>query len=441
MKNKKNLISLIIVLIIVAIILTIVIIINYDKDKYGDAYEKNQDESNIKINYEYQKVNNSTLFYTVGDCAQKYFDYISLDISNKEENQTYTSELVDLNIDTEQEKKQAIYNILDKQYISQNNINLDNIENFINKASEKIIFTPTKMNMLDGSVIQRFAVYGIIDNGKDVQSIYIIVNLDYYNMTYSIEPVIDNKYNNINEIRLDERTEEIALNENNEFVYNRISEESIIRNYISYYKTNALKNSTIAYNLLDEEYREKKFGDIEKYKKYVNDNKEMISSSILNSYQINNNDGYTQYICIDNLGNYYIFKETAIMEYTVILDTYTIDLPEFIEKYNNGTEQQKVALNIEKFMQAINTKDYKYAYNCLADSFKNNYFKTQAEFENYARENFYENSTVEYNQFESQGDIYTYSVILKDKVSGEQKTKTFIMRLGEETDFEMSFNR
>lgn len=227
----------------------------------------------------------------------------------------------------------------------------------------------------------------------------------------------------------------------NEFEFVRVNTEDIILKYFNKYKDNMFNDIEKAYNSLDNVYKETKFGSINEYKAYIEKNREQLMVSTLSSYQINNNDGYTQYICIDNLGNYYIFKETAIMEYTVILDTYTIDLPEFIEKYNNGTEQQKVALNIEKFMQAINTKDYKYAYNCLADSFKNNYFKTQAEFENYARENFYENSTVEYNQFESQGDIYTYSVILKDKVSGEQKTKTFIMRLGEGTNFVLSFDR
>ncbi len=167
----------------------------------------------------------------------------------------------------------------------------------------------------------------------------------------------------------------------------------------------------------------------------------LIKSNLVSYMTTTTYEGKTEYICLDQYGNYYIFTENAIMDYTVILDTYTIDLPEFTEKYDNGTEQQKVALNIDKFMQSINAKDYKYAYGCLADSFKNNYFKTQEEFENYARENFYESNTVGYNEFNTQGDVYTYSVILTDKNTGEQKTKTFIMRLGEGTNFEMSFNR
>ena len=36
------------------------------------------------------------------------------------------------------------------------------------------------------------------------------------------------------------------------------------------------------------------------------------------------------------------------MQYSVILDTYTIDLPEYIQKYNEATQNGKVALCMNK---------------------------------------------------------------------------------------------
>lgn len=39
------------------------------------------------------------------------------------------------------------------------------------------------------------------------------------------------------------------------------------------------------------------------------------------------------------------------MDYTVMLDTYTIDSDEFNNKYNNGSEQLKVGMNLEKIFQ------------------------------------------------------------------------------------------
>lgn len=438
--DKRKLILIIIILLIIAIILTFIIIKN-SKNKYGNEIEKNQDESNVVINYEYEKVDNATLFYTVADCIQNYFDYISIDINSDSADKTYIDKKTELGIETEEEKKQVIYNILDKDYISKNNVTLDNVYDFINQVNGEVTFTAINMNMLDGEKIQRFVAYGIINGQQENRYVYIIVNLDYYNMTYSIEPVIDNTYSDINEIKLEERTQEITTNENNEFEYNRISEENKIRQYISYYKKNAINNVEQAYELLDKEYREKKFGSVEEYKIYVANNKAMIANSILESYQVKEDGENTRYICIDQNGNYYIFDETAIMDYTVILDTYTVDLPEYTNIYYTANEQQKVALNIDKFIQAINAKDYKYAYSCLADSYKNNYFKTQEEFEIYAKENFYANSRVEYKEFNLESNLYTYSVVLIDKITGQQKNKTFVMQLGEGTEFVLSFDR
>lgn len=227
----------------------------------------------------------------------------------------------------------------------------------------------------------------------------------------------------------------------NEFSIINISTNELVQMYFNNFKNIVVQEIEKSYNLLDTEYREKKFGNIEEYKKYVENNKEIIFGSILASYQVQKNGENTRYICIDTNGNYYIFNETAIMDYTVILDTYTIDLPQFTEKYASATEQQKVALNIEKFIQAINDKSYYYAYNCLADSYKNNYFRTQEEFENYVKENFYSNSTVGYNQFSIEGEVYTYSVVLTNKETGEQMNKTFIVKLEEGTDFALSFNK
>lgn len=226
----------------------------------------------------------------------------------------------------------------------------------------------------------------------------------------------------------------------NEFSIINITTNELLQMYFNDYKNAVLQEPEKAYNLLEEQYREKKFGSVESYKKYIENNKETITTAILDSYQVKEGEN-NRYICIDQNGNYYIFNETAIMDYTVVLDTYTIDLPEFTEKYNTATEQQKVALNIDRFMQAINDSDYKYAYNCLADSYKNNYFKTQAEFENYVNQNFYENSTVGYKEFSIEGDFYTYSIILTNKKTGEQMNKTFICSLGENTDFVLSFNK
>lgn len=259
--------------------------------------------------------------------------------------------------------------------------------------------------------------------------------------------ILVNNHNVIEELpeELIEETPEklIAIESNgyNEYKYQNISDDKKVVYIFNDFKERQLYNINDAYNFLDKEYKELRFGTLENFEKYLNERINEIRNAYVYSYSIEKNDNCNIYTIIDQFDNYYIFNETAVLQYSVILDTYTVDLPEFIEKYNSATEQQKVALNIEKFMQSINNKDYKYAYNCLADSFKNNYFKTQAEFESYVKENFYESNTVEYEKFDIQGDVYTYSVILTDKETGAQKNKTFIMQLKEGTEFVLSFDR
>ena len=103
----------------------------------------------------------------------------------------------------------------------------------------------------------------------------------------------------------------------------------------------------------------------------------------------------TSYACLENKGmhkacinvqntmkhckriwnNYYIIKEKAIMNYTIGFDTYTILTEKFKETYDKSGDEYKCQMNINKFFQMINRKDYKTSYKCLADSYKNNYFK------------------------------------------------------------------
>ena len=162
----------------------------------------------------------------------------------------------------------------------------------------------------------------------------------------------------------------------------------------------------------------------------------------LNAYQINEYENYTQYVCKDQNENYYIFNETGIMDYTVILDTYTIDLPQFIEKYNNSTDAEKVLLNIQKVFEAINHGDYGYVYDKLDNEFKQNNFPTETEFENYIKQNLYENNSISYGKYKTSGDLHIYDINIKNKDDENSitKTKNIIMRLEEGTDFVMSFN-
>lgn len=137
-------------------------------------------------------------------------------------------------------------------------------------------------------------------------------------------------------------------------------------------------------------------------------------------------------------GDYYIFKQTGVMEFSLILDTYTIDLPEYIEKYNKSQDEQKVAFCIDKFMKNVNDENYTLAYSMLSNGFKNNYFKTQNEFENYAKQ-YLLGKSITFEEIKNEADIYIYKVKLT-KNGQPAQSKNFNVKLGSRTNFELSFN-
>ena len=175
-------------------------------------------------------------------------------------------------------------------------------------------------------------------------------------------------------------------------------------------------------------------------------NKSNIIGIKASSYKIEDKDNYKQYIIIDKSGNYYYFKENEILNYTVVPNNYVVLVSEELDKYNNASDQQKVSINIQRFIKAINEKNYRFAYNCLSNGFKKNYFSTLESFEEYINKNIFSQSTVELLEYSVENKVHQYKILIiadgEDGEDGESKTieKTIIMKLNEGTDFEMSFN-
>ena len=179
------------------------------------------------------------------------------------------------------------------------------------------------------------------------------------------------------------------------------------------------------------------------YINYINSIKDRVQKIILKGYNITRKDEYNQYVCIDQYGNYYIFKNTDLMNYTLMLDTYTLDLQEFKEKYDKGTDKEKIKLNINKTVEAVNNKDYKYVYNKLNVSFKNNNFNNEATFENYIKNNFYEINEITNFNYRQEGNVFICTIGLgnKEKEIEGAKSVTILVRLLENRDFEISFSQ
>lgn len=332
-----------------------------------------------------------------------------------------------------QEDKSIEYSEKD---ISKTTLNI--LLNCINKQDKEYVFI-NEVYVQRNDSIYVYAIYGKQNNNP----VYYIASLDYDNYTYNIKEVTaqecdDIKYGKINDYI---KVTSIEKVDDNTFELNVMLDAQMANFYYDIIKNLLNSEPEVLYDMLNIEYKQKKFETIDNYLKYVNTNKTKYANMEISKYAKYKYDGYTQYVCLDNNGDYYIINDNVDTgEYEILLDTYTVDQPEFIEKYEAATDDKKAGYDINKFITAINAKDYNYAYNCLATSFKQNKFPTLESFEKYIKNNFYEKNEVQYTNGRKEGNYYMYTLNITDaNNSGESIQKDFIVNLKDDREFEMSF--
>ena len=428
MKSKKFILILIVLLILLLIAMVILLkCFKVREEKYVADPPIEIPQREIETNL--SKVTNVSNYYAVKSCVDKFYTYYAMSF----ENNSYSENL---------------YNILDTEYLTFKNITKDNILKQLPKINNSVIDIE---NMYVSEQQNDMYIY-IVDGAlretitSQITNFRIMINIDSSNRTFSVllDDYIKSKYPKLNlNDKLTVNVSSIPIKgTDNLYEFNNISESTYVSDLFSKYKEEILFNTNFAYDNLDEEYRNKRFGSLEEFNKYVKSNVKNNVTMKVSKYNKTVNDGITQYVCLDQIGREYIFKETAVMDYKMILDTYTIDLPEFVEKYNNAQDNQKVLMNIQKVFEAINAGDYKYVYSKLDDTFKQNNYAQLSNFEQYVKNNLYVNNTVGYKDYQKNGYIYVYNIQLTDATGVNSKIikMKVVMALQQGTDFVLSFS-
>lgn len=431
MNNIKKIIIIILVIIFILSIIMVYIFKKYEDKPHEDFSSPYGDERIIQK--EITRVNRNIDYYSIKLIVNNYLDSIISQDSD------------------------TLYNTLDPKAIEELDINKENVISKLKDVStnadnniEHYKFMIDDMYFVEseGNIVTYFVYVKIINTvDESITETSLMVETDTINDTYYILPykyMYDKGYLDIEEGQKYETIiESIEKNSYNDIEYDEINEYTIVLNLMSKLTDELVYDLDNSYNLFSDEYKKFKFDTLDKYKSYIQKNIRYIISSSIQKYKINEYDDYTEYICIDQYGNYYIFKETGVMNYTVQLDTYTIDSEEFVEKYNNGSDQLKVGMNLEKVFQALNRKDYEYIYSKLHEQFKANNFPTLESFEQYIKQNSFEINKITYGKFEEKSGSYVYEIKITDATETEENIieKSFILQLGEETDFVISFNK
>lgn len=464
MKNFKKIIMIIIVIIIITVLLLLGIKY-YDKTDQNQKYNNNEIEKNQMKNDE--KIdNNSDMtniqkvklvdsrneYFSIKQCVETFYLYygyiyqenntkISLNKNISDDDESSIPD--DYESSNKDEYIKAVYNMLDEEYISYKNLTKENLGKTLAQISSMDVDINKMYVSKQNNNISLYIVNGKLFEQQtgNVKDFSLLVKTDSANNTFSIflDDYIKDKYPNMN---ITERTDFTLDNKNNisEKEYNKYenvekNDEEYIKALLLKYRNEILNDPETAYSYLNTEYKNTKFESIENFRNYISNNILRISELQLSKYLINKYDDYTQYVCIDDNGYYYIFNDKGVMNYEMYLDTYTVSLPEFTEKYQKAGTQQKVGMNITKVLDAINEKDYKYVYNKLNSTYRQTKFNNNIEdLENYIKENFVSND-VEYNEFEDVGGTYTYNISFNDT----DKTVSFIVKLLDNDDFEIAF--
>lgn len=167
MKKYKD--YIIIIIILSLIFISILVLTSFNKE----------DNSIDTKKVTYKLENDYNNFFTVNGCITKYVEYLSKKDTTK------------------------LLQVLDKEYVKNNNINIDNIYSILPNLEEGMYsFTSKMMYKDDGDTIVNYYVYGylnkeIMDSVLNKEDNYYMVKLDKNNMVYSIKPITISEFNEV----------------------------------------------------------------------------------------------------------------------------------------------------------------------------------------------------------------------------------------------------
>ena len=456
--NKLQKGILILICIILFIIIVILITLSNNTNKTIDNINKNvisndnetnnnvvnnsiiDDERNGEIAYEGSEVSNDVkkiksledknTYFTLDALCQNYINLVA------------------------NECKEELMNVVSSRYIKEYNINESNILDIIEIPKMTNINQYYKIVILDILTVridQKTSLYIVKGKGRlvgnsDVFEYNIMIEVDNNQSVYSIYPsqyLKDKGYDKLvqgNQINY--TANNIIKNKDNEFMHTLKDDLEMAKEYFNNYTEMLAYYKQDSYNKLNFQYMKEKFGSEQNFYNYLDEIKYIIYTMQINKYKVYHTKYYTDYVCTDQYENHYIFRQkNGIMDYTVFMDSYTVDLDTYKENYNNGNEVNKVKMQIEKFNQMLNTKDYNAIYNKLNSVFKQNNFNNVSNLKEYLQKNSYEINDIEIDDSYLNEDYYICECTLRNsKNTNEDKKINIIIKLIDYNNFEMSFS-
>lgn len=299
MKNIKILMIIIGIVIILIVLLLLGIRNPENLNEYDGGEETEAQDTLVEINSNINKETNDYKFFAVDDLINDFMIYINT------------------------ENQEAVNALIDSSYSQEYNV--QNISGTIDR------FYSQEMYKQDSVTNSIYYVRGIVElvnsqNEINVGNNYFKVYVDNNNLTASIVFLTEQEYKSAIEANSNEIEEKtIEQNEYNKFEEKMLTEWDLSERYIEDYELKLKYNIDEAYNLLDEDYKNKKFNNnIQDFENYVEQNKEILYNISIYNCTTQIEENYIQYNVEDANNNIFVIKRTNALEYKILLDNVTV---------------------------------------------------------------------------------------------------------------------
>lgn len=313
LKINKKTITIIIVIIIVLIIAinTIIKLVNRPAKTYGTDIDKS--EQTYDDNF--RNIINTDTFFNVCNVIKKVEQYLN-------------------NSDSSAQREEALYNVLDKNYIELYNIKKKNINEYIdNYIGKKINIKNIQEAQTSGNYSSFLVEVNFYDEKYlgDEKDEYMIVRVDFATLSYSI--ILPNYFENrtiedyvLNNLK-DDST--IKRNDHNIYDYKVYSNENKLSEY-----SKMLSNMDVKYIYLTYVGNETKNRyTIDEFEEIYNNENSYFQRPVFVNLSTKNNDNYTvtTYSFKDRKMNEYIITENGIFDFKIDFEFIEEEEPEYID--------------------------------------------------------------------------------------------------------------
>ncbi len=189
-------------------------------------------------------------------------------------------------------------------------------------AKEKDVkYYAQEMYKMQNYEYANYYIYGLIEKDS-IEPYYLKMNIDYNNNTFKVENTTKEEYQKAKEGKIAKITQEqIEKSQNNSYEVALYNSREIAKRYIQDYLMKLQYSIEDSFSLLEEQYKNQKFKNIEEFKQYIQENNNRFTNFEIQSYKSEIKEHSREYTILDQLDKSYKIIVYDALNYKIILES------------------------------------------------------------------------------------------------------------------------